>query len=55
MTVSESNTLKKMEGSNIGVINEFRHKYISFKERMSEFEAVKQRQQELKKLIDKMK
>ncbi len=44
-----------MEGNNLQIINQFRIKYISYKDRLKEFEDVKQKQLELKKLIDVLK
>lgn len=52
---AESAELKKMEGSNLEVINEFRQKYTHYKERLREFEAVRERQKELKRIIDTLK
>jgi chromosome segregation ATPase len=52
---AESADLKKMEGSNLDVINEFRTKYTQYRERLREFEAVRERQQELKRIIDTLK
>jgi hypothetical protein len=55
MIATESADLKKMEGSNLEIINEFRTKYTHYRERLKEFEAVKERQQELKRIIDTLK
>jgi hypothetical protein len=52
---TESADLKKMEGNNLEVINEFRSKYAHYRERLKEFEAVRERQQELKRIIDNLK
>jgi chromosome segregation ATPase len=55
MITTETTALKKMEGSNLEVINEFRSKYGHYRERLKEFEAVRERQQELKRIIDQLK
>lgn len=55
LIASETAALKKLEGSNLDVINEYRTKYAHYRERLSEFEAVRERQQELKRLIDGLK
>lgn len=55
MIASETAVLRKMEGGNIEIINEFRNKYLHYRERMDEFEAVRERQLDLKKMIDKLK
>ena len=55
MISTETAALKKMEGSNLEIINEFRSKYGHYRERIKEFEAVRERQMELKKIIDGLK
>ena len=47
--------MKKMQGKNLQVISEYRDKFIDFKEKLKQFEDVKQRQIQLKRMIDELK
>ena len=55
MLVTEEENLKKMSGSNLQIISEYRKKFADFKKKHEEYEAVRQAQMDLKKKIETLK
>ena len=53
--VIEGTDLKKMEGKNLSVISEYKMKFTDYKQKLKEFNYVREKQGMLKKLINDLK
>ena len=51
----EGTDLKKMEGKNLSVISEYKMKFTDYKQKLKEFNYVREKQGMLKKLINDLK